>query len=912
MKKSILTLAVLAAVCPAAFAADADTIKTIVWTTTTDPVLTNLTFDYTGAQLKAGSNGKSYFDVVDVIGATGRKDDVGLVVNANGSVNSSGDTQVIVLGISGDADVNFGGSTLDVALDTDLVGTGNNMAAALLVWNAKTEVSADVSNFTVKSTNAQGKSVYGLVVNNKSAQLHLTGRTVNVVVESATERTTDKQYSEALGLDIAAGTLSSSEGTTLNIKGRSTSKLATKISEAEKSGVNYTGATPLTGIKFEGGQGNFAGDVSIDVASDAGLVHGIWITNYFYNTTNGGVFGSSSGNFNNLRIASSSNSGDAYGICGSYTPKEDQSYDVILKVAGDLDVSAQSETGNAYGIHLSGKSDVLFTGNVNILASAAEGKEAQAIYAEGSALNFTGERIALTGDVLVNNGGKVVIGRTAEASALLLAEDEGITSADVSPSVVTINGDVSVSGTGELVLQNNKEVTFNGDVSINSETGTGLTLDNTNAKLTGESTLTADKVSSNNSTLYVSDVATADVVNLATSGNTTVIVDDTKNTVNFGSVTKSEQSDTITTVGSSRFNEQYASAEDAAKAVLDVVTTGTGENKTTAADKVVVEESESNGSFTADLKQDENGNTVFDQSTVTHTLNTKTERIGKTVAQNIHAWRLEMNDMNKRLGELRDCEGNAGVWARVNAGKQKIDGSKNDFTQLQFGADAKIEALANIHAGVAFSYTNSDLSYAGGEGDNNVFGLAAYGSWLGDNGSFIDVIARVARLESDSMIDGTAADFNTTAYSISAEIGHRFDLAPTVFIEPQAEMSWGYVDGKTFSTVNKVTGIAVDTTVDSTTSLIGRLGVRAGITCPNKKGTAYVRTSVLHEFDGDVSVTRGDGTYREDAGDTWFEYAIGGSYNLTGTTQFYADLSRTSNAEIAEPWRFNVGARWAF
>lgn len=162
------------------------------------------------------------------------------------------------------------------------------------------------------------------------------------------------------------------------------------------------------------------------------------------------------------------------------------------------------------------------------------------------------------------------------------------------------------------------------------------------------------------------------------------------------------------------------------------------------------------------------------------------------------------------------------------------------------------------------------------------------------------------------MIDGTAADFNTTAYSISGEIGHRFDLAPTVFIEPQAEMSWGYVDGKTFSTVNKVTGIAVDTTVDSTTSLIGRLGVRAGITCPNKKGTAYVRTSVLHEFDGDVSVTRGDGTYREDAGDTWFEYAIGGSYNLTGTTQFYADLSRTSNAEIAEPWRFNVGARWAF
>lgn len=158
----------------------------------------------------------------------------------------------------------------------------------------------------------------------------------------------------------------------------------------------------------------------------------------------------------------------------------------------------------------------------------------------------------------------------------------------------------------------------------------------------------------------------------------------------------------------------------------------------------------------------------------------------------------------------------------------------------------------------------------------------------------------------------TSGDFNTTAYSLSAEVGHRFDLAESVFLEPQAEMSWGYVDGKTFTTLNKTSGIATDTTVDSTTSLIGRLGVRAGIKCPNNKGTAYVRTSILHEFDGDVSVTRGDGTYTEDASDTWFEYAIGGNYNLSSTTQFYADLSRTSNAELSEPWRLNVGARWAF
>ncbi len=407
-------------------------------------------------------------------------------------------------------------------------------------------------------------------------------------------------------------------------------------------------------------------------------------------------------------------------------------------------------------------------------------------------------------------------------------------------------------------------------------------------------------------TVYLAGSATGDFTTVA--GDTTIAFDSLDNKATVGTVVEGSS---ITSQGSSAFNERYASAEAAAKAAIEAGMVVDGQNAF-AADKIVIDESESNGAFTADVKTDEKGNAVIDQSTATHTLNAKTERVGKTVAHNIHAWRLEMNDMNKRLGELRDSEGNTGVWARVNAGKQKADGAKNDFTQFQFGADTKVEALADIHAGVAFSYTDSDLSYVGGDGANKVFGLAAYGSWLGDNGSFVDVIAKVARLESDSVIDGTSADFNTTAYSLSAEIGHRFDLAPTVFLEPQAEMSWGYVDGKTFSTVNKTTGIAIDTTVDSTTSLIGRLGVRAGITCPNKKGTAYVRTSVLHEFDGDVSVTRGDGTYTEDAGDTWFEYAIGGSYNLTGSTQFYADLSRTSNAELAEPWRFNVGARWAF
>lgn len=507
-------------------------------------------------------------------------------------------------------------------------------------------------------------------------------------------------------------------------------------------------------------------------------------------------------------------------------------------------------------------------------------------------------------------------GNTAATGTLTIDGEHAIT---IEKGSMTIGGTLTALGTvlktGQVAAVAKASATPQFTVVENAvahlksvDTVATVELENNSVlKVTEESTIgTITTAEDAVSTVHLAGNATGKFTTVT--GDTIIAFDSLDNKATIDTVTEGS---TITSQGSAVFNEQYASAEAAAQAAVKagMVVDNYGY---VAADRIVVVESESNGSFSADIKKDDEGNSVIDQSTVSKTLNSKTERFGKSVAQNIYAWRLEMNDMNKRLGELRDSEGNTGVWARVNAGKQKADGSKNDFTQFQFGADTKVEALANIHAGVAFSYTDSDLEYVGGEGDNKIFGLAAYGSWLGDNGSFVDVIAKVARLESDSVIDGTSGDFNTTAYSLSAEVGHRFDLGESVFLEPQAEMSWGYVDGKTFTTLNKTSGIATDTTVDSTTSLIGRLGVRAGIKCPNNKGTAYVRTSVLHEFDGDVSVTRGDGTYTEDASDTWFEYAIGGNYNLSSTTQFYADLSRTSNAELSEPWRFNVGARWAF
>lgn len=344
------------------------------------------------------------------------------------------------------------------------------------------------------------------------------------------------------------------------------------------------------------------------------------------------------------------------------------------------------------------------------------------------------------------------------------------------------------------------------------------------------------------------------------------------------------------------FNDGFTTSKEAVTALAAMIGDGI--------ESATVESGESNNQV--EILFDGTGKIVSQEET----LNFKTTQFGETAAQNFMVWRLEMNDMNKRLGELRDSEGNTGIWVRVNSGKQKYSSAKNDFTSLQFGADTKLPLDGNYHAGLALSYTYSDFTYQSGNGDSNMLGLAGYASWLGDKGSFVDLIAKIARIESDSSVAGTDANYNTTAYSVSAEVGHRFELNKILFVEPQLELNYGHVEGVSFNTVNDNT--VTKAHLDGTDSMIGRIGFRVGLSCPERKGGAYLKASVLREFLGDLELTRGEGTFKRSLDDSWFSYGIGGNFNFTPFTQLYADVERTSSADLSEPWRVNVGLRHSF
>ncbi len=292
--------------------------------------------------------------------------------------------------------------------------------------------------------------------------------------------------------------------------------------------------------------------------------------------------------------------------------------------------------------------------------------------------------------------------------------------------------------------------------------------------------------------------------------------------------------------------------------------------------------------------------------------------IAEMTAVGLHIWRNEINDMNKRLGELRDSSADAnGVWARVYNGKAKFGNLSitNKYTAFQFGYDHQV--ADGTWLGGALSWTDGDNDFASGGGDSSLLAFTGYGSKLWDNGMFVDVTGKFGRMKNDFDITldagKSSASYHTNAVSVSAEAGWRlFPMQNSFYVEPQVELMYGHVFSVDYSTS---TGVNVQQ--DSAETLIGRAGVVLGLKCPNERGNAYLRASVLHDWKGDADFTFSKAagasrTVSEELGGTWYEYGIGANFNATKQVHLYADVEASSGGEVDTDYRVNFGVRYSY
>lgn len=280
-------------------------------------------------------------------------------------------------------------------------------------------------------------------------------------------------------------------------------------------------------------------------------------------------------------------------------------------------------------------------------------------------------------------------------------------------------------------------------------------------------------------------------------------------------------------------------------------------------------------------------------------------------------WRNENNHISQRLGDVRDAKGNIGAWARIYGYDSNYsDGINIDFkaNSIQVGGDSRINQ--NWLIGGAFTYTDGNGKFTNGSADSDSYSLAVYASGFFDCGGYVDVVGRLGRLSTDIATQsrggaGFTGSYDNTAFGLSTEVGYRWNLNKTFYVEPQAELAYGYVFGDDFTASE---GIKVEQ--DNFQSLVGRLGTRLGATFNQGAGSVYLHASLNHDFlgDADSKLSRGGAPISSnvDLGGTWFSYGVGAQFNAGKSWSFYGTLERSNGSEYSEDYRYSVGARYEF
>ena len=625
-------------------------------------------------------------------------------------------------------------------------------------------------------------------------------------------------------------------------------------------------------------------------------------------------------------ISVTSNNKNALYVAGNST--------AIFKNFAELTITAEKDTKSGYAVNNNGGTLSMTGGIINLQST---GQTALITMAGNAKTDIVADKLNVTSlDVSITNDDKDVTRKTdaitSKAGEMnitvgeltstvnvakdctncapvhsLSVKDTGVL--NIKASNTTLKGDVSATG-GTLNLDSDA-LTVNGNVSIAEAAKAPLTFSGANSALNGAATVEG----SDNAMAFR---AGARWVVKDESSVSNLVLDSGK--VDLSQTDKNVTADKLTgKAGDVVLDAKGENTFTVTKDTTTKVTAVSSEN----ADKVSVEEAKgmidriggkvtdknafvAEGDYNGAISIDNKGN----QTVHANTLMEDTLTLGGSSLLSLN--RILMNDVRKRMGDVRAMEGTTGVWARYDGGRLSGDGTKNKFNTIHIGGDTMPFAGMPLRVGMSASYTNGDVDYTRGNADMDAYSLAAYGTWLGDNGMFADVIARVAKAESDMTVDSVyKGKLKNTAYSLSGEFGWRFDLNSQFYAEPQVEATYTYIDSDKMTLAGK--NETYNYEVEGFDSFIGRMGVLAGMKCPNQKGDVYVRASLVHEFLGDAKINGGvNATLENEGKDTWFEYGIGANFNVGKNTYLWADLERTSGALVDEDVRGTLGVRYGF
>lgn len=263
-----------------------------------------------------------------------------------------------------------------------------------------------------------------------------------------------------------------------------------------------------------------------------------------------------------------------------------------------------------------------------------------------------------------------------------------------------------------------------------------------------------------------------------------------------------------------------------------------------------------------------------------------------------------LSGIHQRLGEVKNGE-KGNVWARnvnsrqklaaLSTGESETSGFKQNVHSLQVGADAAVTNNLRVGGFVGRSQANVDFNGDYGDGKVRSNSVGLYAAYLADNGIYVDNIVKYSRLHANSDLTEKR---HYNAYTISSELGKRFNLVNDWTITPQAQLAW--------------THISSQENEDSLSSVYSRIGLRVAKGFALSNGwnlqpyaevnaiTSKNRSSKIHYTNSALDVASSRGR---------FESAVGLNAGFANH-RFGLEVSRADGKNFDKPYAIQAVYRY--
>jgi outer membrane autotransporter protein len=281
-------------------------------------------------------------------------------------------------------------------------------------------------------------------------------------------------------------------------------------------------------------------------------------------------------------------------------------------------------------------------------------------------------------------------------------------------------------------------------------------------------------------------------------------------------------------------------------------------------------------------------------------------------------WRSDMDTLHRRLGDVGQDGMTDGIWARMAGTKIRHDGefgSEMKYEKYEVGYDFYDKATTKVRhiRGIGLSYLDGDGTYASGTSDIKGYTVGFYDTFAKDDGQYFDFTVKAQRFATEytysALSRSQAGSFDAKGLTIGAEYGYKIATDHGWFVEPQVQLTAGWLRQDGFTDPS---GVYVD--ADTVGTAVYRMGTRIGY--EGHRATAFARVDWYHDFSGALAthMTYGDDRLDvyDDYGDTWLEYGLGLSWKVAPDMEVHAEATRGSGSGYDKDWAFNMGIQYEF